>query len=390
MQDKVLKVAIIGVGNMGKKYAEMITSGKISNMKLTAIVIRRAELIKWGEDLTNITGEKVQIFRSTEELFNEEEKNIQQKNNISLFDAVIIATPHKIHKELTIRAFKLNKDVLCDKPVAADIGEALAMTNSAKENDRIYGVVFQQRLYPKYKKIKEIIDNGEIGELKRVSLINSRYLRTAYYHSSGSWRSSFIGEGGGALINQGQHILDIFQYMFGMPQSLFSVIGFGKYNDFSVDDEATIVMNYKSGLTATFVLSTGEAFCEERIEIIGTKARVLLEDNTLSIIRHRDINEYIKTENINARGDMNFSEEKFIYEKIAEPYVELLEGFAKAVLNHNEKYLVANGNEGINALMLCAGSYYSACKGVKVDLPLAEEDYRELMEELIKKENTEI
>lgn len=379
MAEKVLKMALIGVGNMGKKYAEMITSGRVSGMKLTAIVIRRPELMKWGEALTNIDGEKVKIFCSADELFKAEN---------SLFDAVIIATPHKTHKELAVKAFCLNKAVLCDKPVAADIGEAVAMEKAAKENGCIYGVVFHQRLYPKYIKIKELIDNGAIGDLKRISLINSRYLRTVHYHKSGAWRSSFLGEGGGALINQGQHILDMYQYLFGMPQRLYAAIPFGKYNDFDVDDEATLVMEYDNGVTGTFILSTGEACHEERLEVIGTKARILLIDDTLTITYHNDVNTYIKNEDVNSREHMSYSEKTIQFEKAEEPYTQLLERFVKAVLENDESYLVAKGSEGINSLMLCAGAYYSACNKAVVDLPLGAGKYSELMEQLIKKEES--
>lgn len=427
MQNNILKTALIGVGNMGRKYAEMITAGEVPHMKLTAIVIRRDELMEWGKSLVNTDGEKVKIFRSAEELFAAEAENINvniignyiqklndkkpekstdnckgneentndYKNNkednykihtTSLFDAVIIATPHKTHKELALKAFALKKDVLCDKPAAADIGEALEMNEAASKSNRIYGMVFHQRLYPKYVKIKEMIDNNELGELVRVNLINSRYLRTTHYHKSGSWRSSFAGEGGGALINQGQHILDMFQYLFGMPQRIFAVIPFGKYNNFAVDDEDTIIMSYDNGMTASFVLTTGEACYEERLEVIGTKAKLLLEDNTLTITRHQDVREYIKTENVNSRENMHFTQEIIEYEKEPEPYTRLLEGFAKASLEQNSDYLVARGEEGINSLMLCAGAYYSACRGIQVELPLDADEYRKLMDELISKE----
>lgn len=382
MQNKILRVALIGVGNMGKKYAQMIVSGEVANMKLTAVVIRRDELMEWGEALVNVDGEHVRIFRSADDMFKAEDVD-------TLFDAVIIATPHKTHKELALKAFAKGKAVLCDKPAAADIGEALAMQKAARESGRIYGMIFHQRLYPKYIRIKQMIDNGELGDIKRVCLINSRYLRTSYYHKSGSWRSSFAGEGGGALINQGQHILDMYQYLFGMPQKLFAAIPFGKYNDFIVDDEATIVMEYDNGKTGTFILSTGEACHEERLEIIGTKARILLEDDTLTITRHRDVCEYIKNEEVNSRQNMTFTEETIQFEKASEPYAQLFENFANAVLKGDESYLTVKGSEGINSLMLCASAYYSACKGIKVELPLEASDYKELMDELIKKEEGE-
>lgn len=179
MQKELLKVALIGVGSVGKKYARMITAGEVPHMKLSAVVIRRDELIEWGESLVNTDGDNARIFRSAEELFETGE---------SCYDAVIIATPHKTHKELALKAFAKGKAVLCDKPAAADIGEALAMQKAASESGRIYGMIFHQRLYPKYIRIKQMIDNGELGDIKRVCLINSRYLRTSYYHKSGSWR----------------------------------------------------------------------------------------------------------------------------------------------------------------------------------------------------------
>ena len=387
MTNKILNAALIGVGNMGKKYVDMIVSGKVSNMRLTAIVIRRDELMEWGKSLVNTDGQPVKIFRSADEMFEEEADNIKNGGSSNtLYDAVIIATPHKTHASLALKAFELGKDVLCDKPAASDIGEALDMTAASKKYNSIYGMVFHQRLYPKYIKLKQLIDDGELGSLKRVCLINSRYLRTSYYHKSGSWRSSFAGEGGGALINQGQHILDMFQYLFGMPQRMFALIPFGKYNHFAVDDEDTIIMDYDNGMTASFILTTGEAVYEERMEIIGTKAKILLEDNVLTITRHQDVEEYIKTESVNSRENMKFTQEVIEFEKQPEPYIELLEKFAVACIEHNDKYLVASGEEGVNSLMLCAGAYYSACKNMPVELPLDRCEYSKLMNELILKE----
>ena len=141
--------------------------------------------------------------------------------------------------------------------------------------------------------------------------------------------------------------------------------------------------------TGTFILSTGEACHEERLEIIGTKARILLEDDTLTITRHRDVCEYIKNEEVNSRQNMTFAEETIQFEKASEPYAQLFENFANAVLKGDESYLTVKGSDGINSLMLCVSAYYSACKGIKVELPLEASDYKELMDELIKKEEGE-
>lgn len=139
----------------------------------------------------------------------------------------------------------------------------------------------------------------------------------------------FCGEGGGALINQGQHILDMWQYLFGMPRELYASIPFGKYNNFAVDDEATIIMRYDDGMTGTFILSTGEACCEERLEVIGTKGRALLIDNTLTLTKHQDVTGYIRDAAANSREDMEFTEETIEFEKQPEPYPALLENLRR-------------------------------------------------------------
>lgn len=365
MENKV-RAALIGVGVMGKKYAEMIVQGKVQGMVLTAVVARRTEIREWAEKLLNTDGTKPCVYANTDELF-------EQPDN---YDAVIIVTPHKTHPELAIKVFQLGKHVMCDKPAGVTVGQAADMTAASKEYKRIYAMMFHQRKYPKYLKIKDIIDSGEIGRLERIMLVNSRYYRTAHYHASGGWRSNWNGEGGGALINQGAHILDIWQWLFGMPESIYADIPFGKYNDFNVDDEATIYMRYPENLTAVFMLTTGEAVWEERLEIVGSRGRLLLEDDTLHIWRYSaDSEEYIKNEQVNSRENLSINEEVISFEKAEEPYTEMLENFAEAVVSGNEQILTAPGEEAINQLMLTNSAYYSAWTGQRVTLPIDAELY---------------
>lgn len=367
----MVRVALIGVGVMGKKYAEMIVGGKVPDMVLTAVVARRPEVVEWAMNLENTDGIKPAVYENTEEMFAEPDN----------YDAVLIVTPHKTHPEFAIRAFELGKHVMCDKPAGATIGQAQDMAAAAEKYGMIYGMIFHQRRYPKYQKIKEIIDSGKIGKLKRIMLVNSRYYRTAHYHKSGSWRSSWTGEGGGALINQGAHILDIWQWLFGMPESIYADIPFGKYNDFKVDDEATIYMRYPDNLTAVFMLTTGEAVWEERLEIVGSCGKLLLEDDTLHIWSYNtDSQEYIKKEQVNSRENMCVTEEVITYTKAEEPYESMLENFAKAVITGDETILTAPGEEGINQLMLTNSAYYSAWTGQKVMLPLDAKAYERELE----------
>ena len=376
MTEKI-RVVLAGVGAMGKKYAQMILSGQVSNMVLTGVVARNDVAREWANSLCEQYGTTLNIYSDVEAMFAKADS----------FDAVLIATPHKNHPEIAIRAFELGKHVMCDKPAGATIGQAERMSLSAQKHNRIYGMMFHQRLYPKYNKIKEMLDNGELGTISRIMLVNSRYFRTAFYHKSGSWRSSWNGEGGGALINQGAHILDIWQWLFGMPEKIYADIPFGKYNDFMVDDEATIQMRYPDGMTAVCMLTTGEAVWQERLEIIGTKGKILLEDDALHVWRYsKDSTEYIKTEQTNSRENLDCVQEIIEFEKCPEPYVEMLENFAKAVINNDSSILVAPGCEGINQLMLTNGAYYSAWKDKSVIFPLDSQIYEDVYVEMCKKD----
>lgn len=369
MTDKVC-VALIGIGAMGKRYAEMIVQGKVPHMVLTAVVVRRPELMTWAENLTDTNGIKPKIYKSAEELYGEPEN----------YDAVIIATPHKTHPQFAIRAFELGKHVMCDKPAGVTIGQAAKMTEAANRYDRIYAMMFHQRRYAKYQKIKEIISEG-IGKLERIMLVNSRYYRTSCYHASGSWRSSWNGEGGGALINQGAHILDIWQWLFGMPESVYADIPFGKYNDFKVDDEATIYMRYPDELTAVFVLTTGEAVWEERLEVVGSLGKILLEDDVLHIWHYgTDSEQYIKNAQVNSRENLNVTEEVITFDKPEDSYTDMLDNFAQAVISGDKTLITAPGEEAINQMMLTNSAYYSAWTGKKVVLPLDADLYESELE----------
>ncbi len=367
-----IRVALVGVGVMGSKYADMTQSGEVKNMVLTGVVARNPKAQEWAATLVNSEGVRPNIYTDVEDMFAHEDD----------FDAIIIATPHKTHEEIAVRAFELGKHVLCDKPAGATIRQAQNMTATSKKYDKVYGMIFHQRRYPKYLYIKQALTNGELGELKRMLVVNSRYLRTAHYHQSGSWRSSWNGEGGGALINQGAHILDMWQWLFGMPRKIYAEIPFGKYNSFKVDDEATVHMRYENDATGVFMLTTGEAVWQERLEIVGTKGRMLLEDDILHIYRYsKDSTEYIATENVNSRENLTITEEVIDFGKVKEPYVEMLENFAEAVLTGDSSILIAPGEDAVNQLMLTNGAYYSAWKGMPVWLPLDAEAYEEAFQE---------
>ena len=240
-------------------------------------------------------------------------------------------------------------------------------------------------MYPKYERIHELLESGTLGQIRRILMENSRYYRTWHYHKSGSWRSSWRGEGGGALLNQGQHLLDIWQWLFGMPESLYALIPYGKYNDFSVDDEATIVMKYPDKKTAVFILTTGEGTWTERLEIVGSKGTLLLEDSHLTLhLYDRDLEEYKRTASCNSREELKERVTEETFPQDEEPYEEMLADFAQAVLE--KRPVRVNGLEGLNSLELTNAAYLSAWMGAPVSLPIDEVQYERELEKRIREE----
>lgn len=367
---KKLRAAVIGVGVMGKKYALMLNKGEVRNMELSAVCARSAENRKWAEESL----EGVKIFTSAEEVF----------ENPDAYEAVIIATPHKLHPQLAKRAFELKKHVMCDKPSGVTTADAAEMLEASEKSGMKYGVMFHNRVFPRIIRLKEILESGCLGSIKRVILENTLYYRTAFYHASGSWRSSWTGEGGGALINQGQHIIDYWQWLFGMPCNLYADIKFGKYNSFAVDDEAVILMNYKDNMSGALILSTGEVPKEERLKIVGSGGYALMEGNTIEITRHTDSDLYAKTARTNSREGIEAATEIIRCSEAEAPYVKMLENFGAAVLSGEP--LIAGGEDGLKTLEITCGAYLSAWTGERVKLPVDDRLYLRLLEEKIKEE----
>lgn len=356
---QTVRCAVLGIGSMGKVYASMMGEGKIKGLTLSAVCCRSEENAEWARK--NLPPE-VSVCRSEDELYKHD------------FDAVIIVTPHKCHPAQAIRALEAGKHVMCDKPAGTTVLDAQAINKVASNSAGIYAMMCHQRTYPQYIEIKRLLEEGAIGKTVRIMLEDSSFFRTKFYHKSSGWRSSWKGEGGGALINQGYHLLDMWQYLFGMPQSLYAEIPFGKHNGFAVDDEATVIFNYPDRTTGTFIISTGEGSSFQRLEICGTRGRILLENNRLLLTQFDcDTREYAISAQVTSRQNLKESTREILFENEDNAYAIMLTNFANTILK-GEK-LICNGADSENALSLVNGAYLSAWKGKKVTLPVDINEY---------------
>ncbi len=362
-----VKMAIIGMGGMGRKYAEIMNSGGENfPLELAVVCCRKEEAKAWAREHLK---DSVCILESSEEVF----------AHADLYDAVLIVTPSRTHPDLAVQAFSLGKHVFIDKPSGSSILDCDRMNTAARESGKKFAIMYHHRKYAKYERVKQLIEEGTLGKINRASMVNTRYFRTVYYHKSGPWRSSWTGEGGGVLMNQAQHPMDIWQWLFGMPESIYANIPFGKYNGFGVDDESTLVMTYANGMTGTFIASTGEAEDIERLEISGTKGSIRLDGDTMEITTYgTDLTTYRETAQCTERQQLTQTTWTETFHKDREPYEEMLRNFGEAVLH--DAPIVAPGYEGRNALEITNAAYLSAWTGVRQTLPIDPVEYQEQLD----------
>ena len=267
---KELKIAVIGVGNIGSAHARSLFENKVDGGRLAALCDLSPDKRKFCEE--SFPG--VPVFSSCEELFAS-----------GTAEAVIISVPHPLHAALCIKAFQANLHVLCEKPIDISVKRALELNRAAQNSDRVFAIMFNQRTDPIFQKAKEIVQSGRLGELKRSVWIITNWYRDQSYYDSGDWRATWSGEGGGVLLNQAPHNLDLWQWICGMPVSLRAECREARYHSIEVEDEALLHVRYANGATGTFLTSTGEYPGTNRLEIAGSGGQIVVEGNTLHLTR---------------------------------------------------------------------------------------------------------
>lgn len=357
----MVRIGIIGIGNMGSNHSKQIAANNIPNMTLAAVADIKETRRQWAKE--NLP-ETVHIYERAEELMDSGE-----------VDAVLIATPHYLHPELSIKALKHNLHVLCEKPAGVYTKQVREMNEEADKHALVFGLMFNQRTNPIYKKLKEIVESGTYGAIKRVNWIITDWYRTQAYYNSGDWRATWDGEGGGVLLNQCPHNLDLLQWICGMPCKVQAFCHEGKWHNIEVEDDVTAYMEFANGATGVFVTSTGDAPGTNRLEIDLERAKLVSEDGKLMMYELEvSEREYCFT------SKEGFSQPKGEWKEVEvtgenTQHNGVLTAFAEAILSG--KPLIAKGQEGINGLMLSNAMHLSSWTGKSVNLPINEEVFLE-------------
>ncbi len=346
-----VRMAVIGVGNIGLAHAATIRRGDVPGMTLAALCDinpdKRAYLRETYPD--------VPVFEAHEEVIAS-----------GLCDAVIVSTPHKFHPPIAKAALEAGLHVVSEKPAGVDISTLDELYATAGASGCVFSMMFNQRTDPLFGKAREIVQSGLLGECKRLVWIITNWYRTQAYYDSGDWRATWNGEGGGVLLNQAPHNLDLWQWIFGMPKRLRAFCYRGKYHDIAVEDDATLYAEYENGAVATFITTTGEYPGTNRLEISGDRGKIVIENGEL---RLTTLSEPEREYCFNAVGRPfpTCTETVIPAGPARSGHTLILRNFTNAIL-HGEP-LIAPGTDGIYELTLSNAAYLSAATDDWVEIP---------------------
>ena len=374
IMDKI-RLGVIGVGNQGGNYLKSASEGRLPEIEITCIADVDERKFERAEKL--LPG--VKCFGTAAELIGS-----------GLCDAVAVCTPHYFHPEYVIDALNAGLHVISEKPAGVytkQVEEAIAV---AAKSDKTYAMMFNQRVNPVFIKLRDIVKNGNYGELRRVIWINTDWFRTQAYYDSGSWRATWEGEGGGVMLNQCPHQLDLWQWICGMPSKIRAVCREGKWHNIEVEDDITIYAEYPNGASGVYIATTGDYPGTNRFEITLEKAKIVCEfdaEKRLFVIKICELDtgmsEYIRT----AQG--GFEKPKMNWKTIeidgGASHEKVLDAFAAHILRGET--LIAEGPEGINGLTISNAAFLSSWLDEEVTLPIDGDLFLKMLNEKISGSN---
>lgn len=365
-----IRYGVIGVGNMGSSHVNYYLNGRINEMRITAIADIDPERLERAKELFDKASAPVKCYNTAKDLIDSGE-----------VDAIVVATPHYDHPPIVSYGLTHGVHVLSEKPAGVYTKQVREMNEVAAKSDKVFALMFNQRTNPLYIKIREMVQSGKYGELHRFNWIITDWFRTQAYYNSGGWRATWSGEGGGVLLNQCPHNLDLWQWMVGMPSKIQAHCSEGKWHNIEVEDDVTIYSEYPNGATGVFITTTGDAPGTNRIEITLDKAKLVCENGKLSAyFLDESMTKFSRSADVGfGRPDGHWEDIEVTGENTQ--HVGVLNAFAANILRGEP--LIARGEEGINGLTISNAAHLSSWLGKPVELPIDEDLYYEELQKKI-------
>jgi predicted dehydrogenase len=359
---ETVNLGIVGIGNMGSIHAQSIIDGKIPRCKLTAVCDPKPETLNRFSS--------AEAFLSVDDFLRSSET-----------DAVLIATPHYSHTIIGIQALESHRHLLVEKPISVHKSDAERLIAAHRDSEQVFAAMFNQRTDPFFLKLRHLVQSGELGAIRRVSWTITNWFRTEAYYQSSDWRATWAGEGGGVLLNQCPHNLDLFQWIFGMPAKVRAFCHFGRYHDIEVEDDVTAYLEYPDGMTAIFSASTGEAPGTNRLEVAAERGKIVIENDSFLFTRNEvPMSEFSRTD----PGRFSAPETWEIQIPITghgPQHNGILVNFVSAILDGAP--LIAPAREGLNSLELANAFLLSSLENRSVELPINGALFEQHLQKLI-------
>ena len=356
-------VAVVGsTGVIGRVHVEAI--GGLDNCRLIGVSARRQDALR----------------RQARDLGAAAYPDLDDALADDRVEAVIIATPHPSHAEITVRAAQAGKHVLCEKPLSVAPSEGDAMIAACREAGVALGVLYNNRFRPEAAKMRELVDAGAIGEIYR-SAMTSAMIRSQDYYDRLSWRGTWRGEGGGALLNQGIHGLDMFQWLAGMPETVAGAAASALRHRVEVEDYASALLEYAGGAHGFIHCSTSQAPQHQRLELWGETGAVIMDDWSVTLHRLETPVQRFVEEDRSPTYDAPLSvAETFRFEPAGSTHAAAIGDFCAAVRDGREPKIT--GEDALRTQDLAAAIALSARRRERVSLPVDRAEYDALMAEL--------
>ncbi|MGB9642393.1 MAG: Gfo/Idh/MocA family protein [Candidatus Ratteibacteria bacterium] len=360
---KKVKIGIIGVGGMGQGHAESMK--KVKEAQLVAVCDNEADRAKE-------VGEKhgVKWFVDYKELIDS-----------GIADAIIVATPHYFHPEISVYAMEKGLHVLSEKPIAVTVRQADTMVEAAKKTGKVFAVMYQMRNSGIFIAAKKLIQEGKLGEIKRTLLVNPWYRSQAYY-DSGSWRATWKGEGGGVLINQAPHMIDIFTWLAGLPKKFEAKVRTRLHN-IEVEDEASALLEYENGAWGYYYTTTNECPSITYLEIAGDKGKIIYNGESLRFFATKQPISEFTFKNKSMWAGVETKEKTLRIPKKETSHAAIIRNFCRAIIKGET--LVSPGIEGINSVEFINAILLSGYKGKPVETPVDRDEYDAFLQDMIRK-----
>lgn len=359
---KEVRLGIVGLGNMGRTHRQYIVDGQIPGLKVTALCGRPDALAALPESPGEARFTEVDAMVASGQI-----------------DALLCCTPHPTHTPIGVAALGAGLHLLMEKPLGVHVADCRRLLAAHTDPSRVFAAMFQVRTDPHYATLKQLLDSGETGPVRRILWDTTNWFRTEYYYASGGWRATWRGEGGGVLLNQLPHNLDVFQWIFGRPSQVTGFCQFGRYHQIEVEDDVTVYCRWPDGKHATIVASTGEAPGRNRLEVACDRGHITVESGKIT---------WLKTPGsvraFSEAADAAFAQPET--ETVTIPidgrgpgHIAVLRNFTNAIL-HGEP-LLCPASDAAHSVELANAALLSTWSGRTIDLPIDADAYERLLTE---------